>query len=248
MIGKSNTGGGGGRPFGLIVVNYPENSTLTISPNVTVKKDLTATKRIYYVKDAGTYTLTATNGADTTTKNVSITTEGQSVSIELTYILYLIQNGIVKYGTFTPYSKGYSSSNGAEGVKPSVSPESGYLGVFSSTTSTRKGSAWASNNIKSAISQYAYLNVRCKRSASNTNCTIKIGTNIMASGYSNDGENPLDSASFSNSTDSAVVTLKIPLTSKTFNASAVSVAMWWTVPSSGASFGARIYDIWLSHD
>lgn len=92
-------GGGGGSAFAFIIVNYPAGSTVTCT-NSSGKKDISSTKRLFYVKEPSSGSsqscvVTATDGTRTATQTVSIT-EGQSKTITLAYTLYLIKNGVAQ--------------------------------------------------------------------------------------------------------------------------------------------------------
>lgn len=95
--GTSNlpNGGESNSIFGMILVTYPENSLLSISGGYALKKDISATQRLYYVKSSGIYTITSTNTqlGQTISKAVEISNYGQSVSFELIYPFWLIRNG-----------------------------------------------------------------------------------------------------------------------------------------------------------
>ena len=92
-------GGGGGDVYAFILVSYPAGSTCTASNGTTT---LTAgdTSGSWVFKlptpasTPETWTVTCTDGVDTASATVSISTEGQSESIVLSYRLYIIKNGI----------------------------------------------------------------------------------------------------------------------------------------------------------
>ena len=86
-------GGGGGKLFAVIAVTYPEGSICTCSDGTkTMKAKDTSGKALFNVT-VGEWTVTATDGSSTTSQAVSITTEGQSESVTLTYELVLFNNG-----------------------------------------------------------------------------------------------------------------------------------------------------------
>ena len=93
MVGGGS--GGGSDTYAFIVVTYPAGSTCTASDGTTtLTAPDTSGSWVCKVPNAGTWTVTSTNGTDTATANVSITTEGQSESVELSYALYLIKDGV----------------------------------------------------------------------------------------------------------------------------------------------------------
>lgn len=92
-------GGGGTKLFAAIGVTYPAGSTLTCTNGT---KTLTAkpksednTEWVFAIPEAGTWTVTATDGTSGKTKSqsVSITKEGQFKSIELIYAYYVFKTG-----------------------------------------------------------------------------------------------------------------------------------------------------------
>lgn len=93
MIGRSNTGGGGGKLFAVIAVTYPEGSICTCSDGTkTMKAKDTSGKALFNVA-VGEWTVTATDGSSTASKAVSITYEGQVESVSLSYTQYLYNKG-----------------------------------------------------------------------------------------------------------------------------------------------------------
>jgi hypothetical protein len=83
-------GSGTGKLFAAIGVTYPAGSTLTCTNG---SKTLTAKNAsgqwVFAIPEAGTWTVTATNGTNTKSQSVSITTEGQFESVTLSYQLVL---------------------------------------------------------------------------------------------------------------------------------------------------------------
>ena len=91
------TGGGSGKLYAAISVTYPEGSVCTCSDGVkTLTAKNTSGLYLFSIPYAGTWTVTATDGTDTASQTVEITTEGQSVSVELSYnlVLYSAANGL----------------------------------------------------------------------------------------------------------------------------------------------------------
>lgn len=77
-----------------INVTYPAGSTCTCTDGVTTltAPDTSGTWACI-VPNAGTWTVTATSGTETDSKAVAITTDGQSISVELSYATYLYNLG-----------------------------------------------------------------------------------------------------------------------------------------------------------
>ena len=87
-----------------IHVTYPAGSTCTATDGVTT---LTATDTSgswdCVVPNAGTWTVACTNGTKTTEETATITENNQSVSLELSYVRYMVKDGVLKV-TFSTYS------------------------------------------------------------------------------------------------------------------------------------------------
>ena len=95
MNGRTNAkNNGGGKAFAAISVTYPAGSTCTCTDGTkTLKLKSTSGQGFFLIPYAATWTVTATNGTDIKSENIEITTEGQSVSVELIYELVLYENG-----------------------------------------------------------------------------------------------------------------------------------------------------------
>lgn len=107
MVGRTNAGGAG-KLFSIITVSYPEGSVCTCTNGTkTLKAKDTSGKALFNVP-VGEWTVSCTNGTDTASQAVSITADGQSVSIELSYALYLFKSGEGFAAGFTTKSSGHS--------------------------------------------------------------------------------------------------------------------------------------------
>ena len=87
-------GGGGSKVVASIVVTYPAGSTLTctLGSKVLTAKD-TSGKWVFGLPSTGNWVIKATSGSKSASKAVSITAEGQSVSVKLDYATYLFRSG-----------------------------------------------------------------------------------------------------------------------------------------------------------
>lgn len=75
-----------------INITYPAGSTCTCSDGTTtLTAPDTSGTWVCTVPNAGTWTVTSTSGAETDSKAVTITTDGQSTSVELSYALFLFK-------------------------------------------------------------------------------------------------------------------------------------------------------------
>ena len=112
-----NMNGGGSKVFGTILVNYPDSSTVSISPAAKYK-DITANQRVYYVKSAGTYTVTATDGVNTESEDVIISYDGQLVTVTLSFgnTVHLYTAGDQSGWT----AKKWADSYGHNAAEPSI--------------------------------------------------------------------------------------------------------------------------------
>lgn len=88
MIGRTNVGGSGGgaKVFAVISVTYSEGNVCTCTDGTkTLKLKDTSGQGFFLIPYAGTWIVTATDGTNTKSESVEITSEGQSVSVELSY-------------------------------------------------------------------------------------------------------------------------------------------------------------------
>lgn len=89
--------GAGTGAFAAIGVTYPAGSTVTVTDGkITYTAPNTNGGALFIIPYAATWIVTATDGTETATESVEITTEGQNVSVELSYWDgSLFDNGIV---------------------------------------------------------------------------------------------------------------------------------------------------------
>ena len=89
-----------------INITYPAGSTCTCSDGTTtLSAPDTSGTWVCTVPNAGTWTISCTNGTESTSEAVTITTDGQSVSVALSYFLWLYKDG----DTCDAVSGGWSS-------------------------------------------------------------------------------------------------------------------------------------------
>lgn len=90
-----------------INITYPAGSTCTCSDGTTtLSAPDTSGTWACIVPNAGTWTAAATDGVENTSESVSITTDGQTVAIELSYLLWLYKSG----NTYNAVTGGWSVS------------------------------------------------------------------------------------------------------------------------------------------
>lgn len=89
------SGGGSDKLFAAIGVTYPAGSTVTCTNGTkTLKAKTTSGQWVFAIPEAGTWTVTATDGTNTKSQSVSITSEGQLETVTLSYQLVLFDGGI----------------------------------------------------------------------------------------------------------------------------------------------------------
>lgn len=114
MIGRTNAGGVG-KLFSVIAVSYPAGSVCTCTDGTkTLKAKDTSGKALFNVPSAGTWTVICTDGTDTASQPVTITTAGQAESIGLFYIPYLYKDGDER----TSLTGGWDTSGYTWGTTP----------------------------------------------------------------------------------------------------------------------------------
>lgn len=85
---------GGAKAFAVIGVTYPAGSVCTCSDGIkTLKLKDTGGQDFFLIPYAGTWTVTCTDGENKKSESVEITSEGQSVSVELSYETYIYKQG-----------------------------------------------------------------------------------------------------------------------------------------------------------
>lgn len=90
-----------------INITYPAGSTCTCSDGTTtLSAPDTSGTWTCIVPNAGTWTAAATDGVESTSESVSITTDGQIAAIELSYLLWLYKSG----NTYNAVTGGWSVS------------------------------------------------------------------------------------------------------------------------------------------
>ena len=169
--------GGTGKPYAVIGVTYPSGSTVTCTNgSKTLKAKDTSGKAIFVIPSAGTWTVKAVSGSKSTSKTVSITTEGQVATVTLTYEMILFNNGVIG-GIKWDASKVDDSTYCINSVSD-VIHLSGM--VYDNGTSLAVPSA--TRGISSAIdlTNYNKVNVRVKQVLNNTGTAeIDVGTSAL---------------------------------------------------------------------
>ena len=108
---------GGGKIFAVIGVTYPEGSTCTCTNGTkTMEAGNTNGQWVFAIPEAGTWTVTATQGSNTKSQSVSIIAEGQFETIVLRYSLVLFDGGDITAVTGGWGADGHNSPTAVVGT------------------------------------------------------------------------------------------------------------------------------------
>lgn len=156
-----------------INITYPAGSTCTCSDGTTtISAPDTSGTWACIVPNAGTWTVTSTSGTETDSKAVTITTDGQSTSVELSYALFLFKPNAPSDIIAGEWEMPGNSTVTAEAelvVKPVNNFNSN--GLISART---KGQI--------DLTEYSTLQATCKASGgSNTKLEVYSGSSVVAS-------------------------------------------------------------------
>lgn len=156
-----------------INITYPTGSTCTCSDGTTtLSAPDTSGTWACIVPNAGTWTVTSTSGTETDSKAVTITTDGQSTSVELSYALFL----------FKPNAPSDIIAGEWEMPGNSTVTAEAELTVKSvnNFNSGRDLSARTKGQID--LTEYSTLQATCKASGgSNTKLEVYSGSSVVAS-------------------------------------------------------------------
>lgn len=156
-----------------INITYPAGSTCTCSDGTTtLSAPDTSGTWACIVPNAGTWTVTSTSGAETDSKAVTITTDGQSTSVELSYALFLFKpnapSDIIAGEWEIP-------RNGAVTAEAELTVKS-----VNAYGNDRALSARTKGQID--LTEYSTLQATCKASGgSNTKLEVHSGSSVVAS-------------------------------------------------------------------
>lgn len=156
-----------------INITYPAGSTCTCSDGTTtLSAPDTSGTWACVVPNAGTWTVTSTSGTETDSKAVTITTDGQSTSVELSYALFL----------FKPNAPSdIIAGEWAMTVHSTVTAEA-ELTVKSVNNYNNNGLISARTKGRIDLTEYSTLQATCKASGgSNTKLEVYSGSSTVAS-------------------------------------------------------------------
>lgn len=156
-----------------INITYPAGSTCTCSDGTTtLSAPDTSGTWACIVPNAGTWTVTSTSGTETDSKAVTITTDGQSTSVELSYALFL----------FKPNAP--SDIIAGEWEMPGNSTVTAEAELTVKSVNNYNGDRTFSARTKGQIdlTEYSTLQATCKASGgSNTKLEVYSGSSAVAS-------------------------------------------------------------------
>ena len=156
-----------------INITYPAGSTCTCSDGTTtLSAPDTSGTWACIVPNAGTWTVTSTSGTETDSKTVTITTDGQSTSVELSYALFL----------FKPNAP--SDIIAGEWEMPGNSTVTAEAELTVKSVNNYNGDRTISAHTKGQIdlTEYSTLQATCKASGgSDTKLEVYSGSPVVAS-------------------------------------------------------------------
>lgn len=156
-----------------IDITYPAGSTCTCSDGTTtLSAPDTSGTWACIVPNAGTWTVTSTSGTETDSKAVTITTDGQSTSVELSYALFL----------FKPNAPSDIIAGEWEMPANSAVTAEAELTVKSVNNYNRDETISARTKGRIDLTEYSTLQATCKASGgSNTKLEVYSGSSTVAS-------------------------------------------------------------------
>ena len=156
-----------------INITYPAGSTCTCSDGTTtISAPDTSGTWACIVPNAGTWTVTSTSGTETDSKAVTITTDGQSTSVELSYALFLFKPNAPSDIIAGEWEMPVNSTVTAE-AELTVKSVNNYNGDRSISART-KGQI--------DLTEYSTLQATCKASGgSDTKLEVYSGSSVVAS-------------------------------------------------------------------
>lgn len=156
-----------------IDITYPAGSTCTCSDGTTtLSAPDTSGTWACIVPNAGTWTVTSTSGTETDSKAVTITTDGQSTSVELSYALFLFKPNAPSDIIAGEWEMPANSAVTAE-AELTVKSVNNY-------NSNRTISARTKGQID--LTEYSTLQATCKASGgSDTKLEVYSGSSVVAS-------------------------------------------------------------------
>ena len=148
-------GGGAENLFAAIGVTYPAGSTLTCyNGSKTFKAKTTTGQWVFAIPEAGTWTVTATDGTNSKSQSVRITSEGQVESVRLIYPLYLVKNGVMNEEYVFQKNSGNSTATTVDGVLRVVILDNQYATWYTSKQIPLADYSYATIKIAGGAARY----------------------------------------------------------------------------------------------
>lgn len=170
---------GGTKLFAAIGVTYPAGSTLTCTNGTkTLKAKTTSGQWVFAIPTVGTWTVACTDGTESASEAVAITTEGQSVKIDLSYNTYYYNLG----DTCDASTGGWGAVCSYDYSKPTdvVKFNSGSIVVGPVANKTRVAAALTKKAID--LSKINTLYIDCLVSANEGSAKFGIKQTVTATG------------------------------------------------------------------
>lgn len=180
--------GGADKPYAVIGVTYPSGATCTCTngSKTLTAKDTTG-KALFVIPSAGTWTVKAVKGSKSTSKTVSITTEGQVETVMLMFELILFdggdKTGVTGGWSYTITDYGYNDTSVRED-NLTVSTTLYWLpgrGWNGGGTDQKNRSGYAHTKKKIDVTEYNTITAVSKHASghltvSNASVALKVGT------------------------------------------------------------------------
>lgn len=175
-------------PYAVIGVTYPSGATCTCTngSKTLTAKDTTG-KALFVIPSAGTWTVKAVKGSKSTSKTVSITTEGQVETVTLIFELILFDGGdntsVTGGWAYTITDYGYNDTS-VRGDNLTVGTTLYWLpgrGWNGGGTDQKSRSGYAHTKKKIDVTKYNTITAVSKHAAghltvSNASVALKVGT------------------------------------------------------------------------
>lgn len=173
--------GAGTGAFAAIAITYPAGSTVTVTDGkITYTAPNTNGSALFIIPYAATWIVTATDGTNTKSESVEITSEGQSVSVELSYSLWLYKDG----DTCDSVTGGWTSFTESSDNRVNFNSDNIY--TYGKYVKTQHGAAaYAYPNRKIDLSKYASLRAKVSGVSYNSACQCGIMVNNSLTNVTN---------------------------------------------------------------
>ena len=213
-------------PYAVIGVTYPSGSTCTATcGSTTLTAPSTTGSWACTVPNSGTWTIKCTNGSQSKSSTVKITTEGQFSSVTLSYTLYLFK---ANYGVTSGYTINFSrtAKNDITNAKIDWTSSTGYGNAL-----------WITPTINLSMYNKVCFNFKCTSRYDSSYSTVTIGVGKDApTSYTEYG-------TFVASTD---VTYSTTSGTYSVDLSAITDTTKYYIKLGATGIQGEIYNIWLT--